>query len=114
MKQYEVWVAYLPTVKGSHVQGGCRPVVVVSNDMANTHSPVITIVPLTSNLHKNPLPTHVMLSAEGLPTVSIALCEQITAVDKPLLSHCIGYIGEESVRAKLSRALAVQLGMTAA
>lgn len=111
MKQYEIWVAYLPTIHGSHVQGGCRPVIVVSNDMANTHSPVITIVPLTSNLHKNPLPTHVALSVDGLPVTSIALCEQVTAVDKPLLSRRIGSVDKESTRDALNRALAVQFGM---
>ena len=111
MKQFEIWTARLPRIQGSHIQGGNRPVVVVSNDMANTHSPIITIVPLTSNLHKNPLPTHVALSADGLPMTSVALCEQVTAIDKPLLSHRIGTIDKESTRTALNRALAVQLGM---
>ena len=30
------------------VQGGVRPVIVVSNNKANTYSSVITVVPLTS------------------------------------------------------------------
>ncbi len=32
------------------VQGGVRPVIVVSNNKANTYSSVITVVPLTSIL----------------------------------------------------------------
>ena len=32
------------------VQGGVRPVIVVSNNKANTYSSVITVVPLTSRI----------------------------------------------------------------
>ena len=34
------------------VQGGVRPVIVVSNNKANTYSSVITVVPLTSRIYK--------------------------------------------------------------
>lgn len=45
------------------IQSGIRPCVVMSNDMANKHSPVITVVPLTSKIHKKEyLPTHVFLN----------------------------------------------------
>ena len=33
-------------------QCGVRPAVVVSNNKANTFSPIITVVPLTSKIHK--------------------------------------------------------------
>jgi mRNA-degrading endonuclease toxin of MazEF toxin-antitoxin module len=33
-------------------QSGIRPVVVVSNNKANQHSPIITVVPLTSKIQK--------------------------------------------------------------
>ena len=41
-------------------QSGARPVVVVSNDMCNEHSPVIEVVYMT-NAAKRDLPTHVKL-----------------------------------------------------
>lgn len=90
--RYEIWQASLPIDKGSHVQGGSRPVVVVSNNMANAHSPVITVVPLTSNTRKNHLPTHVLLVESGLPVISLALCEQILTIDKSRLTRRIGLI----------------------
>ena len=66
------------------MQGGMRPVVVVSNNRANTHSTVITVVPLSTRIYKKQsLPTHVFISAckaEGLEHHSIALCEQVTAL----------------------------------
>lgn len=34
------------------MQGGMRPVVVVSNNMANRHSTVITVVPLSTKIYK--------------------------------------------------------------
>ena len=34
------------------VQGGVRPVIVVSNNKANTYSSVITVVPMTSRIYK--------------------------------------------------------------
>lgn len=39
-----------------------RPVVVVSNDQANAHSPNVTVVPLTTK-EKKPLPTHATVMA---------------------------------------------------
>ena len=52
------------------MQGGMRPVVVVSNNRANRHSTVITVVPLSTKIYKKRnLPTHVFISAyktEGL------------------------------------------------
>ena len=34
------------------MQGGMRPVIVVSNNMANKHSTVITVVPLSTKINK--------------------------------------------------------------
>ena len=41
MEQYDIWTADIPTLQNSHVQYGRRPVVIVSNNSANDHSPVI-------------------------------------------------------------------------
>ena len=53
------------------LQEGRSPILIISNDLANKHSPVVTIVPLTSKLRKNPLPTHVLI--EGCGTLKKAL-----------------------------------------
>lgn len=111
MRQYEIWMADIPAVKGSHVQYGCRPVVIVSNDAANTYSPVVTVVPLTSRRGKPHLPTHVYLTGQGLGRGSIALCEQVMALDKVHLLHRVGFVYKYFDRLALRHALAVQLGM---
>ena len=77
----ELWWAALPTVPG-HVQRGTRPVVIVSNDLGNASSPVVSVVPCTTQRHKPALPTHVYLRGYGLSSGSIAMCEQVMPLDK--------------------------------
>ena len=112
MTQFEIWLASLPAVGGS-VQSGMRPVVIVSNNAANKFSPVITAVPLTSNLRKTVLPTHVLLRESGLKSPSLALCEQILSVDKSCLVKCIGSVENLFVRLAIRHALLVQLDLAA-
>ena len=105
MKQYDIWLADIPAPKDSHVQHGRRPVVIISNNLANTHSPVVTVIPLTSQMNKHQLPTHVYLWGQGLDRASIAL------VDKPRLLRRMGIVYKAYDRMALRHALAIQLGM---
>lgn len=110
LKRFEIWFAILPEILDSHVQHGTRPVLVVSNDMANRHSPIVTVVPLTSQ-KKKPLPTHVTLTGCGLTGTSQALCEQIMALDTSRLTKRVGYVNDPELRAAIHHGLAVQLAM---
>ena len=48
--------------KDGSKQGGVRPALVVSNNKANKHSPVVTVVPLSARVWKKKyLPTHVQI-----------------------------------------------------
>lgn len=82
------------------IQGSMRPVVVVSNNMANKHSTVITVVPLSTKINKKRnLPTHVFVSAyksEGLEQHSIALCEQVTALDYGRIIENMGKVDKDT------------------
>lgn len=75
--------------KDGHLQTGDRPAIIVSNDIGNVRSPMINIVPLTTNLNKKPLPTHCEIISS--PYRSIALCEQVVPINKEDL---IRYVGE--------------------
>ena len=95
-------------------QTGCemannRPALIVSNDMCNTHSPIIQMVPLTT-ANKRPLPTHVHICVDG--THSTVLCEQICCVDRQRIQRYKGHFGEADMRA-VDRALRIQLGLEA-
>jgi len=93
-KQYEIWFAELGNHYGTSVQSGTRPVLVISNDMANRNSPIITVIPMSSKLKKLELPVHIpvtgrdceMLRDEELEE-SILLVEQITTIDKMVLCN---------------------------
>lgn len=94
------------------VQGGTRPVVVISNNKANKFSTVITVIPLSSHISKKRnLPTHVFVSAyrcNGLNMHSLALCEQVMSVDK---EQVIDYIGKVDVDIleQITRAVQIQI-----
>lgn len=96
------------------MQGGMRPVVVVSNNMANRHSTVITVVPLSTKINKKKnLPTHVFVSvhkSEGLEQHSIALCEQVTAVDCNRIIENMGKVDKDTLE-RITEAVQVQVGV---
>lgn len=82
----DIWFADLGDHTGTSVQGGCRPVLVISNDTANIHAETVNVVPLTRHLKKPGLPCHMMLdsgdvvdSKQSLDD-SMLLAEQITTI----------------------------------
>ena len=98
----------LPAREGS-IQGGLRPAIIVSNDMANKFSSVIHIIPLTTKA-KKPLRTHVAISKEsGMVMDSIAMAEQSMLVDKACFCHQIGELNENLMN-KIDTAIMIQFG----
>lgn len=92
------------------IQGGQRPCVIVSNTMNNIHSPVVTVVPITSQI-KNNLPVHVEIPAIKEPVgTNIILCEQITTVTKAQLEDFYGVLDNKTMQ-KVDMALSIQLNL---
>jgi mRNA interferase MazF len=88
----DVFQADLNPVKGSE-QGGTRPVVVISRDAINRSSPVVVIVPFTEAANKTKIyPSHVrfQVGTGGLTLESIAICEQVRAINKTRLKDLLG------------------------
>lgn len=91
IKKGQVWWADLGEQKGS-IQSGKRPVLVVQNDVGNKHSPTIVIAPISSQIHKMRLPTHIALGLDcGLTMHSFAMLEQLRTINK---SELIEYKGK--------------------
>ena len=109
--RFEIWLAKLPKQDNSHITAGTRPVILISNDAANLHSSVLTVIPVTSKVQKRQMPTHVYLAGCGLSLPSLALAEQVTAIDKTRLIKKIGYVSDRFTRMQLIHALEVQLGI---
>jgi mRNA interferase MazF len=102
--QGEVWWADMPKPTGSG-PGFRRPVVVVQGDSLNrSRIATVVCVPLTSNLRWANAPGNVLLTPRltGLPKDSVANVSQLVALDKTLLTQCVGKLP----RAKLKLVLA--------
>lgn len=72
-----------------NIQGKKRPCIIVSNDNANQHAPILTVIPLTTKLKKF-LPCHLEFYHNG--TYQTALVEQITTVMKTQCSEFLGFV----------------------
>lgn len=87
IKRGDIYYAELNPVIGSE-QGGIRPVLIISNNIGNRHSPTVIVAAITSRQTKSKLPTHYYLEAvEGLPADSIILLEQLRTLDKKRLGE---------------------------
>lgn len=111
MEPFEIWTASLPVRRDKRMKCGCRPVVIVSEE-SYEELPYVSIVPLTSELTAQQLPSHVLLCSRYLDAPSRALCEQVTTLEKSALHRRIGYVEEAFDRFALRRALAVHLNLT--
>ena len=110
IKRGEIYYADLDPVVGSE-QGGCRPVIIVQNDIGNQHSPTVVIAAITGKTKKCLMPTHCFLPADcGLEMLSLVLLEQLRTIDKSRLLRYIGRVNEEMMKG-VNRALAVSVGI---
>ena len=107
----EMYFAHLDDGIGSE-QKGRRPVVIIQNDIGNTHSPTLIVAPITSEIYnKSQLPTHYFLKADyGLQKDSFILLEQIRTIDKTRIDKYIGRIPEVHIE-KINHALEISIGL---
>jgi mRNA interferase MazF len=109
-KRMDIWYAHLRENTGTSVQEGSRPVLVISNDMANKNSDVVTVIPLTSQMKRIELPTHCIIR-DLLDEDSVVLAEQITAIPKWRLHRKLCSCTDEVQVNEIERAVKVQLGL---
>lgn len=112
IKRGDIYIAEMPQANGrSSRQQGKRPVVIIQNDVGNKYSPVLTVLPITSQQTKKPLPTHVTLNTDcGLNRLSTVLCEQPMTIDKSDLYNYIGHCNDNEMKS-IEKALKIQLGI---
>ncbi|MGO5050987.1 type II toxin-antitoxin system PemK/MazF family toxin [Lachnospiraceae bacterium LCP25S3_G4] len=109
----DIYYANLNPVIGSE-QGGTRPVLIISNDIGNKHSPTVIVAAITGEEHgKTKLPTHaVVKDCSFLEKNSIILLEQIRTIDKKRLKQYMGMM-PDNIMARVDKALAISLSLTA-
>jgi mRNA interferase MazF len=112
VRRGDVYLAGLSPAEGSE-QSGQRPVVVVSRDAINASSPVVVVVPVADRANKTRIyPSHVILKAGdgGLAIESVALTEQVRAINKSRFINYVGHLAPRSVMA-LESALKITLDL---
>ena len=106
IRRGQVWWWNCPDHDRAHIEQGMRPAVVVSNDVCNSASPVVTIVPFTTSV-KKPYPQQVPTIFNK--SVSIAIADQITSIPAGELDRFICTLADFQME-QIDRAIAVQLG----
>lgn len=105
-KRGQVWWCNLDLMPNTNIQGGRRPVIIVSNDNANRYSNNITIVPCTT-ADKKELPTHLKINLAEQSTV---LAECVTTIPNTKLENYIG-ICDDRIMKQIDKILKVALGL---
>jgi mRNA interferase MazF len=114
VRRGEIYLANLSPRSGSEQQGR-RPVIVVSNDGFN-RTPrwrsVIVVPVSTSHRQHAHGPTAVELRKGdgGLDNDCVALCHQVTTLDRSKLVHCLGILSSSGL-GSVERGLAVALAL---
>jgi mRNA interferase MazF len=95
IKRGEVFlVNFDPTLRAEAKK--TRPAVVVSNDINNTHSPIVSISPITSNVTKvYSFEVEIPSGVGGLKSRSKIMVNQTRAVDKIRLIKRLGPLSEK-------------------
>ncbi len=104
IRRGEVWWVIFDPTRGGEIRK-TRPAVVLSADALNRARRTVVVVPLSTGPAPRP-PIVVAAPSAGLG--SVAVCDQLRAVDKGRLTRCVGRLTtadmrvvEDSVRAVL-------------
>jgi len=114
----DIWFANLGSHVNTSVQGGIRPVVIISNNIGNAHAETVNIVPMTRHLKKLELPCHTTIYPASVSDIqqtldlSMVLAEQLTTISKHSLRSYAGHITDNSAMERIEKAVTAQLGLT--
>lgn len=96
-KRTEIWLVRLDPAVGSEIKK-TRPALIISNDINNQYSSLVTILPIGDKGAKV-YPFEVVLFEEnsGLSKPSKVKCQQIRTVDKERLVRKLGGVSKKSL-----------------
>ncbi|MBF0595068.1 MAG: type II toxin-antitoxin system PemK/MazF family toxin [Candidatus Omnitrophica bacterium] len=106
----DIWLINLDPTIGAEIKK-TRPVVIISNDIANQCSPMITVLPVTERGDKVfPFEAEIPDKVAGLTKNSKIKCQQIRSLDKARLVRFLGVLPDPIILA-VERALCLHLGL---
>ena len=93
-------------------QGGCRPVLLVQNDIGNHFGPTLIVAPVSSRYwKKSKQPTHTLIEGiQNLSSPSVVLAEQLLTIDKVRVMKYLGKVPEDQMQ-NVNKAVMVSLGL---
>ena len=107
----DIYLVDLGTNIGSE-QGGCRPVLLVQNDIGNHFGPTLIVAPVSSRYwKKSKQPTHTLIEGiHNLSSPSVVLTEQFLTIDKVRVLKYLGKVPEDQMQ-NVNKAVMVSLGL---
>ena len=110
-KKGEIYlVNFDPTI--GHEVNKKRPALILSNDIHNQYSPLVTIAPLSSNTNKvYPFEIYVPKKSTGLNENSKIMIIQLRSIDKKRLINKIGNIEDKEIINKTNKVIAEHFGL---
>jgi len=110
LKRGSVYLVSLDPTIGSEIKK-TRPAVIIQNDVGNQYSSVTIIAPITSGDSSGyPIEVEIKAPEGGLKNDSLALLDQIRAVDKRRLVRYMGKLHPSTIQ-KIDQALLISLGL---
>ena len=89
-----------PAGRAGREQFGTRPAIVIQENAATANLSTVVVVPLTSNRSAERLDGSLLVhpsATNGLTTISVALTQQIRAIDKSRVEGVIGRLSSEDM-----------------
>lgn len=110
IKHGDIRYCHLPQIDDSSVQCGLKACIIIQNNIGNTYSECVNVIPITSKYKKMKLPCHILVKGDRL---SVVLTEQIMTipkdriVDEPPITKLSNHDME-----RVKRAMLIQFGFT--
>jgi mRNA interferase MazF len=111
-KRGEIYLTALDPTLGHEIRK-TRPALIIQNDVSNRLTEMTIVAPITSTVRFPLNPLHVLLAADqatGLSVVSVAVLNQIRAVDKLRLIRKLGSVDKETL-VRVDEAISISLGL---
>jgi mRNA interferase MazF len=107
----EIYLTALAPAVGHEIRK-TRPALVIQNDTSNRYSAVTMVAPITSTVRLPLSPLHVLLPtvSTGLAAASVAVFNQVRAVDRKRLIKKLGEV-DALVLAQVEEAIKVAFGL---
>ena len=108
IKRGDIRYCRLSQIDNSSVQYGLKACIIIQNDIGNTYSGCVNVIPITSKLQKLRLPCHILIHGNR---PSVVLTEQLVTIprDRILNEDPIARLSDHDMK-RVKKAIMIQFG----